>query len=303
MTFSSSKITFEDQLKHLKSTKTWLENIRISTSNNRFDKIYNLYEKIVQHHKTKSFDRLFEENDKLELGIALNESFSFINIYRAFKDEKDHILPRSKLRKMLDGPYYTWDENSTENNIEGRNILFELETAAFFKIAGIEIIGFDDNDFNFEGIKFNVQCKRIFSEKRIQDNINEAVCQFTKRMAIKPNLKGIICLSIDKLIGLEESLLKVKNINEIKDVLGRVVLNFTNKYRHLCNKIININILAVFYFFHTSAVLEEEPHDLLITCRDIECNMIPSPCLTQYCDSHLINLLKKKINAVNIIPK
>ena len=155
----------------------------------------------------------------------------------------------------------------------------------------------------YEGIKFNVQCKRIFSQKRIQDNIDEAVCQFTKRMAIKPNLKGIISLSIDKLIELEEFLFKVKNMNEIKDVLGRVVLNFTNKYRHLCNKIININILAVFYFFHTSAVLEEEPHDLLITCRDIECNMIPSPRLTQYCDSYLINLLKKKINAVNIIPK
>jgi hypothetical protein len=259
MTFSSSKITFEDQLKYLKSTKTWLENIGISTSNNRFDKIYNLYKKIVQHHKTKSFDRLFEENDKLELGIALNDGFSFINIYQAFKDEKDLILPRSKLRKMLGGPYYTWEESSTENNIENRNILFELETAAFFKKSGIEIIGFDDNDFIFEGNKFNVQCKRIFSEKRIQDNIDESASQFTKKMAIKPNLKGIICLSIDKLIGLEELLFKVKNINEIKDVLGNVVLNFTNKYRYICNKIVNINILAVLFFFHASAVLEEEP--------------------------------------------
>lgn len=303
MTFSSSKITFEDQLKHLKSTKTWLENIGISTSNNRFDKIYNLYKKIVQHHKTKSFDRLFEENDKLELGIALNDSFSFIDIYQAFKDEKDHILPRSKLRKMLGGPDYTWEESSTENNIESRNILFELETAAFFKKAGIDIIGFDDNDFNFEGNKFNVQCKRIFSEKRIQDNIDEAASQFTKRMAIKPNLKGIICLSIDKLIGLEEFLFKIKNISELKDVLGKVVLNFTNKYRHLCNKIKNINILAVFFFFHTSAVLEEEPYDLLITCRDIECNIIPSPAFTQNYDSRLMNLLEKKINGVNIIPK
>lgn len=303
MTFSSSKITFEDQLKHLKSAKTWLENIGISTSNNRFDKIYNLYKKIVQHHKTKSFDRLFEENDKLELGIALNDGYSFINIYQAFKDEKDHILPRSKLRKMLDGPYYTWEEKLTENNIESRNILFELETAAFFKKAGIEMIGFDDNDFNFEGNKFNVQCKRIFSEKRIQDNIDEAASQFTSKMKIEPNLKGLICLSIDKLIGLEEFLFKDKNINNIKDVIGKVVLNFTNKYRHLCNKIININILALFFFFHTSAILEEEPHDLLITCCDIECNIIPSAGLTQYYDSHLINLLKKKINGVNIIPK
>jgi hypothetical protein len=304
MAFIFNKNTFEEIFTHLDNTKNWLENIGINTLSKRFDKIYNLNKLLLKHSKDKSISHLLEEHDKLELGIALNDGLSFINIYHAFKDEKSHILPRSKLKRILEGSYYSWNEISTNTgDIESRNILFELETAAFFKKAGVEMIGFDDNDFIFEGNKFNVQCKRIFSEKRIRDNIDEAARQFTKRMAIKPNLKGMICLSIDKLIGLEEFLFKINNINDIKDVLERVVLNFTNKYRHLCNNIININILAVFYFFHASAVLEEEPHDLLITCRDIECNMIPSPRLTQYCDSHLIDLLKNKIDAVNIIPQ
>jgi hypothetical protein len=88
-------------------------------------------------------------------------------------------------------------------NIEPRNTLFELEAAAKLIGAGVKILGFDDVDFLFRKTKFNAQCKRIQSHKKIEDNVLEAADQFGKRMKSKPDVKGIICISMDKLTGKE----------------------------------------------------------------------------------------------------
>lgn len=114
--------------------------------------------------------------------------------------------------------------------------MFELETAAFFKKAGVEIIGLDDVDFSFEGTIFNIQCKRIFSEKQINKNISKSSKQFTKRMESQANIKGIICLSIDKLIGKEQFVFKAKTINEIKNNLSQPIIEFSSKYKNLWNR-------------------------------------------------------------------
>lgn len=303
MAFISERIKFEEQFEYLDKTKQWLKNIGINTSNTRFENIYNLINKIVEYSSKNILNELIEQHDKLELSLALVDAISFIKIYKAFKNEKNHIYPRQKLKKILEGPYYSWEEDPMKGDNENRNILFELETAAFFKKAGVEIIGFDDNDFYFEGKIFNVQCKRIFSEKKFQDNLDEAVVQFNRKWGAQPDLKGIICISIDKLIGLEEFVIKIKNMDQIKGTFHKDVISFGKKYRNKFNKIVNINMLAVFLFFHGCAILEEEPHDLLINCVEIEGNIIPSRDLTQFSDYYLIEKLAEKINAVNTIIK
>jgi hypothetical protein len=298
MAFNFERIRFEKQFEYLDNTKKWLKIIGINTANTRFDKIYNYNKRIIEHDNNNSLNKLLEEYDNLELSLALVDASSFINIYQAFKDEKSHIHPRAKLKKMLKGPYYSWEEDPLKGDNESRNILFELETAAFFKKAGVEIIGFDDVDFNFEETKFNVQCKRIFSEKKIEENISESANQFTKRMESQGNIKGIICLSIDKLMAKEQLVFKVKTLNEIKNNLGKLVIEFSGKYKHLWNGFLNINILAVFLFFHAVSILEDEPHDLLINSREIEGNIITSHNFTQFHDDYLIEKLKEKVESV-----
>lgn len=295
MTFRFNRVTFEDQFQKLEKAGQWLSNIRVETENTRFDEILRLNKEIVEHHKNNLVEELIGKYGNLKLWFALTEASSFIEIYEAFKIQKSHVHPRAKLKKMLEGPYHSWDEDVHAGNIEPRNTLFELETASKFKKGGAKITGFDDVDFVFKKTKFNVQCKRLHSEKKVRDNVSEAATQFYKRMRSRPNLKGIICLSIDKLSGKEEMVLKVKSPDEIGPKLAVISNSFLAEYRGLWHNLINKNILAVLLFVHVVANIEEEPYDLLTTCRDIAFDVIPQQNFIQRLDYNLIVELGQRI--------
>jgi len=127
--FNFERISFEKQFEYLANTKEWLKIIGINTTNTRFEKIYNLNNIILEHYNNNSLNHLLEEHGKLELSLVLIDASSFINIYKAFKDEKSHMHP--KLKKILEGPYYSWEEDPSKGDNENRNLFFELETAAF----------------------------------------------------------------------------------------------------------------------------------------------------------------------------
>ena len=166
MTFMFNRVTFDDQFHKLEETGQWLNSIGVQTRNTRFEEVLYLNKQIVEHHKNDLVEDLIAEYGNLKLWFALTEASSFIEIHEAFKAQKSHVHPRGKLKMMLQGPFHSWDEDVDEGNIEPRNTLFELEAAAKFKKAGAKITGFDDVDFVFKKTKFNVQCKRMHSEKK-----------------------------------------------------------------------------------------------------------------------------------------
>jgi len=287
MTFAFNRVGFEDQFQELEKTGQWLNRIGVKTENTRFDELLRLNKEIVEHQKKSLIEELIQKHDVMKLWFALTEATSFIGIHDAFKDQESHLHPRSKLKKMLEGPYYSWDEDVFVNNIDPRNTLFELETASKFKNVGAKITGFDDVDFVFKKTKFNVQCKRLHSEKKVRDNLSEAADQFCKRMKIRPSVKGIICLSIDKLTGREGMILKVNYPDEVRPKLADISTSFLAKYGTLWHNFINTNILAVLIFIHVVAVIKETPYDLLTTCRDIALDVIPRQNFYQLADYNL----------------
>ena len=300
MTSTFNRITYEDQLFKLEKAGEWLTTIGIQFENTRFDEVLNLNRQIVEHYNRKLVKELISEYGNLKLWFALTEASSFIEIYEAFHSQKSHKLPRGKLKMLLQGPYHSWDESASENNIEPRNTLFELEAAAKFKKIGVEITGFDDIDFVFRKTKFNVQCKRLHSEKKFQDNIKEAANQFYKRMGTKSNRKGIICLSVDKLTGTEEMILKVKSLSEIDAKIAVLANSIFNKYNPLWHNLLNINILAVLLFVHVVASIEDEPSNLLTTCRDIAFDVLPRQTFYQITDYDLITKLGDKLKNADV---
>ena len=295
MSFTFNKITFQDQFQKLQRVGDWLENMGIQVSNTRFDEVLHLNKEIVEHHRSKRIEDLIERYGNLKLWFALTEASSFIQIHEMLKTQKSHIRPRAKLKKMLYGPFHSWDEDAESGNIEPRNTLFELESAAKFREAGVKILGYDDVDFLFKKTQFNVQCKRIQSEKKIKDNVSEAAEQFYRRMKSRPNLKGIICISMDKLTGKEGMILKVTSPYDIRPKLSLISEAFLEKYRHLWHSLVNINILAVLLFVHIVAIIEEKPLGLLTTCRDIAFDIIPRRAFYQLADYDLVVELGKRL--------
>ncbi len=288
MASSFNRITYENQFSALKNAEAWLDQIGINTEKTRFSEILKLNRLIVESQTRGSLDELINEYGNLKLWYALTEASSFIKIYEAFKKEKSHTHPRAKLKKMLGGPFLPWDENQKANNIESRNTLFELETAAKIKLAGGKIKGFDDVDFIFKKTKFNVQCKRLHSESNVKYNIEKAAEQFNKKMRKKENLKGIIALSLDKVTGKEEMILNAKSPNNVSPFLAKISNDFMNQYRQIWNSFININILGVLLFVHAIAEIDEEPYGLLTTCSEISFDLIPRQNFYQMYDYNLI---------------
>lgn len=295
MTFLFNTITFGDQFQKLQRTGQWLDSIGIQTQNTRFDEVLYLNKEIVEHRKNNLVEDLIEKHGNLKLWFALTEASSFIEIHEAFKSQKSHVLPRAKLKIMLRGPYHSWDEDVDVGNIEPRNTLFELEAASKFKKAGTKLTGFDDVDFVFKKTKFNVQCKGIHSEKKVKDNVSEGAMQFYKRMRTRANLKGIICLSIDKLTGKEKMILKVRSADKVRPKLAVISNAFLAKYSGLWHNFVNTNILAVLLFVHFVATIKGQPYDLLITGRDIAFDVIPHQNFYQVADHNFIVDLGKRL--------
>lgn len=284
----------DEMLSKLEKANGWLKRWGVNTSQGRFNDVLDLSRIVIDHQKRNNIQELLDSYDNLRLIHALIEGFAFAEIYEAFKEQKNHILRKSKFEKMIGGPLFSWDEPPIGDN--ARNTQFELETAAKFKKVGMEIVGLDDVDFIFERVKFNVQCKRLHSQERVSTTISEGADQFCKKM--EPGTKGIICLSIDKLLGKENEKipLPVKDEQEIGLTLGQLSDAFTNNYRTLWQNLLDTNILGILVFVHKVARMKEEPHDLLTTCRNIDLVTLPQNILGMN-DRDLVKKLASKIGA------
>jgi|GEM_PF-904201 len=294
MPASFSTINFDQTLAKLEESEKWLSNIGVPVDGTRFSEILEIVRIILDHYKRDEISKLLRNYPEGHLYYALTDATAFIRIYLTFKSIKSDKLPRAKLKEMLIGPLLPWDEAPAKGNIHGRNTLFELETAARFMSAGLNVTNFDDVQFNYKKHAFNIQCKRIHSPKRIRDNVSDAVNQTTKRMRKNPDMKGLICLSIDKISEKEGLILEVKNEQDIGSHLEQIPHEFIHSFRDAWQNLINIHILGTLVVFNALAIINDKTH-LLTQCRQVTLDIIPQKAFYQLEDYRLIKSLGKTI--------
>lgn len=111
----------------------------------------------------------------------------------------DPVAP--KLKHALRGPYLPDDEDEGSN--EGRNFLFELTVAEKLSRAGLapQLGEHPEILVNVRGIPLFVQCKRVFSERRVSRCIARAEAQLKDDLATAPNeARGLIAVSLSRLL-------------------------------------------------------------------------------------------------------
>jgi len=170
--------------------------------------------------------------------------------------------------------------------------------ADFNKCTGVQIVGFDDVDFIYDGVRFNVQCKRIHSAKQIKQNIEKASDQFTSRMK-DSRIKGILCFSIDKLTGKENMILQVDSSEEIGPAIIPLINRFMNNHQHLWVNLPNINILGVLVSCKIVSWIKEGEGNLLTTCRQLVAHILPSAKSFQVNDRRLMTELSQTLSLLN----
>lgn len=122
-------------------------------------------------------------------------------LYRVYLDVlKEQEIGKKNVRKLLNGTKFLKDEKlgGSENS---RNYLFELILAGFFSKSGAEIDFDTVADFKFPlpmGSIGYVECKRVSSITKLEDNIDEAYDQIQLRCTEKD--VGIVGIDLSKLM-------------------------------------------------------------------------------------------------------
>lgn len=296
-----STIKFEAQLSLLEDCNDWLRKIRVATTGTRFEQILLLFRTIVEHYRCGTIQDLLENHDEGTLYYVITGATSFIEVFQAFSSMKDHMVPRRKLTEALRGPLLPWDEQPSSGDTHGRNTLFELETAAWFNNCGLPPTKFDDVEFVFDSHTFNVQCKRIYSARKVEDNVRSAVDQVTDRMTLEARTKGIICLCVDKISDKEGHILEVNHPEEITPIMDKIGHDFVDKHNHIWQRLVNNDILAAAVVVKILASIRQEPHPLLTACRTTVLDIIPNNAFYQQYDYNLIKKLSAKLGASRLI--
>jgi hypothetical protein len=203
-------------------------------------------------------DVLAKSNDKdsiqkrkdygLEYRInAIRDAYSFIDIYNGLSKLKSGI-PIKSIKEILQAPVLLTSEISSSANVNSRNRLFEIELASLFISTGFNIIKFDDVQFEFNGRRYIIECKRLHSQSNVKYNIDYAYQQLSRKINTE-NEYGLIALSIDKLLNIDSKLYQAASVDSISGKAEEESVAFINQYKSILNSFQNIHIVGIIVFF------------------------------------------------------
>jgi len=279
-------------LKELQAARAWMHRKRIQTDNTRFDKIYEDINLLCDRYSEGDIQKLSHEQIDSCL-TSLLDADAYVTIHQAFSDLKDHKIPLRRIRESLHGPFKVNDEETSGSSIHGRDSLFELHFAARIKLRGIDLTGFDDISFVFQGVTFNVQCKRIHSLNRILKNFHDACRQVTARS--KTDLeRGLIAFSIEKILGTEKDGWGVPDERYLRDLAKEEMDSFVKAHYRSWYGSVDTRILGVIVNFEYKAVVKNLG-DLLTKGYETVIVSLCQESSLQYKDVHLIQELGKII--------
>jgi len=276
----------------LDCVEKWLNDKGIAVTNNRFAEIKENMLMINTFYGQGRLDELppVWGNEKIIASIV--EATSFVNIYKAFKDFKDHRIPRKSLKKAVEGPYLSQDENGKTN--EARNFLFELELAAIFTLKGLEVLDFNDVSFKLDDAICNIQCKRPMSGKSLNGHIKKAVQQgqnFFDREKSGLVPRGIIAISIDKMLGTDKQVIRTLTAHTLENHVNNKLKEFVEQHNDKWSMIKDHRFLAVFVFMR--AVVEVKNPLTFGPIRHIGIDHFLSGSIDQVKDTQRLQLLAK----------
>jgi hypothetical protein len=119
-------------------------------------------------------------------------------------------------------------EEESGPTADPRNKFVELELAAHLSSAGFKLLGFDDLEFEFEGHRYLVECKRPSREGTLDDNIQKAYSQLRKKLD-GPSSRGMVAVAVEKVFGLDNRFLMVDTPSPVSALAVSISEQFRDK--------------------------------------------------------------------------
>jgi hypothetical protein len=242
----------------VKNAYEWYQSIGFKLSGTRLEKIqdYLLYQ--LLNTATPEARALEEGTADENTYYALSDGAGFGLIAEEIVKLPSHIIRRSTLKHLLEGPLAPSEE--TPDNSRARNEFVELEMAAYFSKAGFKLLGFDDLKFEFEGVEYQVECKRPFSAGALDPNIGDAYRQLSPKLN-RDDSRGIIAIAVEKVFDLDRNFQKVLSLSDVSEIGIKVADKFRTKVVKFDSQWVDtrlVGILAIIRFL----VKTEEPQTI-----------------------------------------
>ena len=227
--YKTKEKSLNDLIKAYEQAKIWIENKGIRVNVSRFKKNIELI-------KNNSFKNLKEDYDILWATAELHDIFE---IHKWLSKINSNGLTES-LKKCVKGHELLRYEKSDGGSVQGRNFTFELYAAARIAKGGYEVSFDTDADINFieRGRLFHVECKRVNSENKMNDLINGALSQINRRCENSASDRGIVALSISKIIfkAIEiEAKKSYANVKEMQSLMRAALFQVSERIQVYCS--------------------------------------------------------------------
>ena len=142
--------------------------------------------------------------------------------------DKQVDIPDELLKRSLDGHPDAAEETSKSN--QGRNAMFELSIAAAIARQGLKpIFNLDkpDLEFQFEGRRVLMECKRVLSENGIDEAMSLGIRQLRKKVNVSADDVGLVAVNISRLFNSGNGWWTVKAdvhpVWKLSNMIGRVI--------------------------------------------------------------------------------
>jgi hypothetical protein len=195
-----------EHLAEFDRTMDWLEGLVGHTAGGRFQKYRARLSQAFRLLLEDRPDQILKQIPPAEF-IEINfEANALIEIWRQFRTDVSPILVE-KLSKIARGQLFTSNEG---RKTEPRDILFELELAAFLRELGLVVSlgGLSDFTAEFQDLSALCECKRVQTPNALEANLQDAGPQLAtalSRWKEPRRCMGIVGLNVSKIIHLDVS--------------------------------------------------------------------------------------------------
>jgi hypothetical protein len=234
----------------LEHCSVWLESIGVAVEGTRLDAIRSRLVELQRKSQEEGRGRLGRSWNQLGTSLTLADATAFSLIGQQFHQLAPHLVPKKKLKTILTGPLMVKDEDASTGEVNARNIFFELELAADLMSRGVVITGFDDVTFLFEGKCIHIECKRLHSDKAVENNVNKACSQLGNKLVSSDDL-GIVALAIERVTRADERLLEIDGDQYLEAASNDLLVHFFSHHQSCLDPPINTRIIALLIVLRT----------------------------------------------------
>jgi hypothetical protein len=161
-----------------------------------------------------------------EILASYVEGFEIVDALTSLRSAQVEI-PDELLKRALDGAADASRE-SPKNN-QGRNAMFELSIGAMFARQNLQprlSIANPDVEFEFEGRRVLVQCKRVLAENRVLRVISEGIRQLRKQVDASLSDVGLVAVNISRVFYRGDGHWEVPANSDVHAVLSEMIRSF-----------------------------------------------------------------------------